>query len=391
MFRAVPPRLFNGHDPRKCLILAQLSPLVRSTLMDSRDIRHFTRCPSVGYQTSLVLFLNTFNSASRLQTHSSVVFDQSSQTPKSAAMSTPSKNTQKAHSHTPIEAAFNASTASVAEMKDQEDHAARVRQIQLEYEQTNASASASFGHSTETHEELPRTPPPRHLTAARAQAEVSYNNTTHPGQPERSSTASRAELTSHEEQAAKVRQVEHSYNQQNASTNASVGQPQETLSHPPHQPSQRDPDEYLQMFARASELLPELYCTCRRPETDKMIHCSSEKNCPVGWYHAACIGMKVLPGPNSELEVSIVFNQQWVVANVVITAVRRLVLPPLPRARNRQASRRGGPPPHHPNQGKTRPVESNGMHRRAEGGGRTQGARGGEGAEGVRGGRQTAG
>ncbi|KAI4125693.1 MAG: hypothetical protein LQ347_005270 [Umbilicaria vellea] len=213
-------------------------------------------------------------------------------------MSTPSKNTQNAPSHTPIEAAFNASPDSQAEMKDQEDHAARVRQLQPEYEQTNASASASFEHSTETLEELPRTPPPHYLTAARAQAEISYNNTTHPSQPERSSTT----------HAAEGRQVEDLYDQQNTSANAPSENSQETVSHPPHQPSHRDPDEYLQMFARTSELLPRLYCTCRGPGSDKMVHCSSEKNCQVGWYHAACVGIMDLPGPNGESEVSIVIN-----------------------------------------------------------------------------------
>lgn len=293
-------------------------------------------------------------------------------------MSAPSKNMQKALSHTPIEAAFDALTASRAEMKDQEDHAAKVRQTQLEYEQMNASTYASLGHSTETLNELPQTPPRRYRTVASAQAETPTSNTSltgqpdrfstatraeikdqgdhaakvrqiqleyeqmnastyaflgHPteatdelpqkqppryrtvssaqvespinntastDQPDRFSTASRADLTAHDEHAAKVSQIEYQYNKQNTSTNASVEYLQKIVSHPPHQPSHRDPDEYLKMFARASELLPELYCTCRGPAAGAMVECTNAENCAIGWYHAACIDMKVLPGPKGE-------------------------------------------------------------------------------------------
>lgn len=160
-------------------------------------------------------------------------------------MSASTPNTRKAVSY---QAVHHLSTTARTKFKAQEVHAAKVRQIELEYNLIQASTSV------ETVSYLPSTTPDRHSTVASVQTEARMNTTTNTSQPE----------------------------------------------HPYHRTSLRDPDEYLKVFARVSELRANLYCICRRPEYGAMVECCNEDECAIGWYHAACVGMTVLPGLRGE-------------------------------------------------------------------------------------------
>ena len=170
-------------------------------------------------------------------------------------MSAPSKNTQKAVSHQPPEVVRHGSTAARAESKAHEESATKTRQPGPQDPRTLTTTSVSPQNTQETFTNLPFATPDQHSTDAHIQSRTPKNAPSDPGH----------------------------------------------AAHPNHQPSLRDPDEYLKIFARISKLRPKLYCICRRPEGDAdMVECSNGDECSIGWYHAACVGMTVLPGPGGE-------------------------------------------------------------------------------------------